>query len=242
MNGLFPPTLDEDVVAAMKATGFKTLNLSLGATCREQLNRFRRPDVRAAFDACLGLAGKYALDAVGYVICGAPGQDAGKSLDDLLYLAERRVLAGLSVFYPAPGSSDYETALNLKILPDDFSLYRSSTIPLTHTTTRLQSVTLMRLSRIVNFMKQMVDDGRSPRLPTRISGDTIPLTHDRKMIGEHLLASFLADGHILGLTPDRRIYRHLIDEKLTADFLARLAAITIQGTGRGATSLNMNRN
>jgi hypothetical protein len=45
MNGLFPPTLDEEVVCAMKAAGFTALNLSLCTTCSEQLKKFRRPDV-----------------------------------------------------------------------------------------------------------------------------------------------------------------------------------------------------
>jgi len=41
---------------------------------------------------------------VGYIIVGAPGQNALDSVDDLLYLAERPVIAGVSVYYPAPGS------------------------------------------------------------------------------------------------------------------------------------------
>jgi anaerobic magnesium-protoporphyrin IX monomethyl ester cyclase len=32
MNGLFPPSLTEAVVRAMRAAGFKTLNLSLGSS------------------------------------------------------------------------------------------------------------------------------------------------------------------------------------------------------------------
>ncbi|MCU0592264.1 MAG: radical SAM protein, partial [Desulfobacterales bacterium] len=105
MNGLFPPTLDETIVAAMAAAGFKTLNLSLGSTHAEQLSRFHRPDVRAAFDRSLDLAEDHGLTAVGYIIVGAPHQSAEESVDDLLFLSERRVLAGVSVFYPAPGSA-----------------------------------------------------------------------------------------------------------------------------------------
>jgi radical SAM superfamily enzyme YgiQ (UPF0313 family) len=232
MNGLYPPTLDETVVEAMATAGFKILNLSLGSTCREQLQRFRRPDVRTAFDECLLLAEKNGLDAVGYVICGAPYQDAGQSLEDLLYLARRRVLAGLSVFYPAPGSKDFETASTLGILPGSHSLFRSSTIPLSHTTSRIQSLTLMRLSRIVNFMKQIIDDGKTIPPPARIIEKDISPPLDRFRMGEYLLSGFLADGAIRGLTPDHRIYRHLIDDRLAADFLLRLKTITIKGTGR----------
>ena len=108
MNGLLPNTLDEEVICAMRAAGFRTLNLSLGSTSGDQLRRFRRPNVTEAFDQVLELAEKYGLQAVGYLIAGAPGQDPDTSLADLLHLASRRVLVGLSIYYPAPGSSDFE--------------------------------------------------------------------------------------------------------------------------------------
>jgi radical SAM superfamily enzyme YgiQ (UPF0313 family) len=232
MNGLFPPTLDKEMIAAMKAAGFKTLNLSLGATCREQLSRFRRPDVRDAFDNCLELAEKYGLDAVGYVICGAPDQEAEKSLEDLIYFASRRVLAGLSVFYPAPGSNDYETARSLKILPEESSLFRSSVIPLSHKTSRLQSVTLMRLSRIINFMKSIIDRGHQLPPPAFITENQISSAMDRQSVGEYLLAGFLADGIIRGISPQRHIYRHIVDDTLTTEFIAYLKTRTVRGSGR----------
>ena len=49
MNGLYPPSLDEEVICAMQFAGFKTLNLSLGSSSKEQLRRFNRSDVRPAF-------------------------------------------------------------------------------------------------------------------------------------------------------------------------------------------------
>ncbi len=56
MNGLFPASLDKDMVFAMKAAGFKTLNLSLGTTSLAQLKRFHRPDMQSAFENALELA------------------------------------------------------------------------------------------------------------------------------------------------------------------------------------------
>ncbi|MBR9987394.1 MAG: B12-binding domain-containing radical SAM protein, partial [Desulfosarcina sp.] len=117
MNGLFPPTLTEAVVRAMRITGFKTLNLSLGSADAGQLKRFNRPDVRDAFNRALGYARREGISAVGYIIVGAPDQDPLSSVDDLLFLARRPVLAGVSVFYPAPGSADYERCRALSLLP-----------------------------------------------------------------------------------------------------------------------------
>ncbi len=125
MNGLFPPSLDEEMIGMMRDAGFKTLNLSLGTTSEEQLKRFRRPDVRKAAERVISIAEKYGLEVVCYIIAGAPDQNAEASLSDILYLGQKEVLAGVSVFYPAPGSPDFELCSELGILPDHFSMMRS---------------------------------------------------------------------------------------------------------------------
>lgn len=155
MNGLFPPSLDAETVNAMKETGFTALNLSLGSACPEQLRRFGRPDVREAFDRALASAARCDMGAVGYIIVGAPGQSPTDSVDDLLYLAERPVVAGISVYYPAPGSADYARCARAGLFSDHFSLMRATAVPISDTTTRDESVTLLRLGRILNFMKSL---------------------------------------------------------------------------------------
>lgn len=229
MNGLYPPSLDEEVIAAMQAAGFKTLNLSLGSTGEEQLSRFGRADVKPAFDRALNSAQRYGMQAVGYVICAAPFQRAEDSISDLLYLAERRVLAGMSVFYPAPGSRDYELCVTQGLLPDHFSGMRSSALPLSHTTSRKQAVTLLRLARILNFMKSLLDRG-SPipeASPAKIRGDDFDNRND---VGKQLIGKFLNDGRIRGVTPDGEIYDHLICGGISHEFVAGLSRITIRGT------------
>jgi radical SAM superfamily enzyme YgiQ (UPF0313 family) len=229
MNGLFPPTLDETVVAAMASAGFRALNLSLGSTHAEQLKRFHRPDVRAAFDRCLCLAERHGLSAVGYIIVGAPHQSAEASVDDLLFLAERRVLAGVSVFYPAPGSADFDLCRQLDLLPASFGRMRASALPVEHTTRRIESATLLRLGRIVNFMKLLRDHGVS--VPPPRSADAALLEPKNRIdIGIGLLARFLADGRIRGQTPDGRIYVHRSAPHLAERFLKRLDAAALRGT------------
>jgi anaerobic magnesium-protoporphyrin IX monomethyl ester cyclase len=228
MNGLLPSSLDERVIAAMQAAGFRTLNLSLGTTAKEQQKRFQRPDVRRAFERALDLARAYDLQAVGYIIVGAPFQKAADSLKDLLYLAERRVLVGTSVFYPSPGSMDYMLCATLGLLPRDFSCMRSSALPLSHRTTRKESVTLLRLSRIINFMKSLIDSG-SP-LPRPAQARSIfPASIDRRQAGRKLLQFFLYDGIIRGVNPDGEVFEHEIDLELSKKFLAGIKSIRIRG-------------
>ena len=234
MNGLYPPALDEEIVAAMAEAGFKTLNLSVGSVHPAQLARFKRPDVTAAFESALAWAEKYNMDAVGYIIAGAPNQTAKDSLADLLYLAGQRVLAGLSIFYPAPGSADYDRCQKDGLLPASFSLMRATAFPVSHTTSRLQSVTLLRLARILNFIKSIKDEDIP--LPSPIPFDPSmdgKMTGNRRQAGLSLLQWFLADGKIRGITSQGEIFEHFTDITLARRFIQHLDISSVKGKNIG---------
>jgi hypothetical protein len=214
----------------MQAAGFRTLNLALGSTSSDQLKRFNRPDVRAAFDRVLKLAEDSGIKAVGYVIGAAPFQSAQDSVADLLYLAQRRVLVGLSIFYPAPGSKDFDLCRNLGILPGHFSCMRSSALPIAHTTTRKEAVTLLRLARILNFMKLLVDEKISIETDSTPGEIRIIDPSDRMQTSRQLLAKFLHDGKIRGVTPEGHVFEHFISEKISHAFLSGLGTIDLQGS------------
>lgn len=209
MNGLMPSTLDETIISKMAKAGFKTLNLSLGSQDGNQLRRFRRPDVRRDFENAVISAGKHGLETVGYVIAGAPGQAPRISVQDILYLTKMDVLAGISTFYPAPGSRDYQTAQESGMLPEKFSLMRSSALPISNTTTRTDAATLLRLSRIANFIKGMREPGSSSRT-------------SRTQLGENLLFSFFKDGKILGKDNEGNCYIHKTSKHLVRMFMEGL--------------------
>ena len=228
MNGLLPSTLDRVVINAMKTAGFKTLNLSLGSTNAAQLSRFQRPDVREAFERVLNLAGDFNMQVVGYIIVGAPFQKPGDSLEDLLYMVEHRALVGTSVFYPAPGSRDYAQCAALGMLPEALSCYRSSALPVSHTTTRKEAVTLLRLGRIINFMKSLIDSGlKLP--PPEPAAAFIQKPTDRRAAGKKLLQFFLHDGRIRGVNAQGEVYEHDTALELSKKFIANLSLIEIKG-------------
>ena len=241
MNGLFPPSLDEDAIRSMKQAGFRALNLSLGSTSCEQLERFRRPDVRNALESNLELADKYGLDAVVYVIASAPGQSAEDSVRDLLLLVERKALVGVSIFYPAPDSADFRLCEQLGVLPGHLSLMRSSALPLSHTTSRLEAVTILRLGRILNFMK-------SSRRPASIilssapfSRTDLPDLRDRREIGIQLLRWFFHDGRIRGVTPEGEVYEHKTSPNLTSMFIEGIKSASWDRSSIGQKPLTNNR-
>ncbi len=227
MNGLYAPSLSKEVIRKMGQTGFKTLNLALITTSGTQLKRFRRPDIRSEMDRVLDLAREYGLNAVAYLIAAGPQQDPHDSVNDLIYLAKRRVLAGVSLFYPAPGSRDYQWCQKQDLLPPDFGLMRATALPLAHTTDRTQAVTLLRLGRILNFMKSLMDQGQTIPGPMSLS-PTCP-TEDRQNLGKQLLAAFFYDGRIRGVDLDGHIYDHRIDIQLSRQFIQGIQGIQLRG-------------
>ena len=227
MNGLFPPTLRQEVVRAMKRNGFKALNLSLGSANVDQLKRFRRPDVRGAFDRALDYAAQEGLSAVGYIIVGAPDQNPISSVDDLLFLARRRVLAGVSVYYPAPGSLDYERCQDLGLLPAAFDAMRATALPIDQRTSRTDTATLLRLGRLLNFIKHLQDIGMPIPRAEEI-GDHLDPSLDRRQVGLRLLAAFLLDGGIRGIEPDGTVYDHQVSVDLCKRFLSGLSSICLR--------------
>lgn len=221
MNGLYPPSLDEAMIRQMQAIGFQTLNLALGTTCLDQLQRFCRPDVRDGLERSLRMAKKLGMGAVSYIIASAPGQSPESSVADLVYLASQPTLAGVSMFYPAPGSADYDLCQQKGLLPPDFSLMRGSALPVSDATDRTQAATLLRLGRILNFIKGLVADGIDLPAP---SWNVLPWVHetDRRAIGLRLLGWFLRDGKIRGVTMDGMVYEHTTAKDLSGIFIEGL--------------------
>jgi hypothetical protein len=116
----------------------------------------------------------------------------------------------------------------LGLLPEAFSCYRSSALPLSHTTSRLETVTLLRLSRIINFMKSIVDSGLALPEPAP-AADKILNSTDRRVAGMQLLKFLLYDGKIRGVSQQGEVYEHATSVELSQYFLDGLKKIKIKG-------------
>jgi hypothetical protein len=115
------------------------------------------------------------------------------------------------------------------ILPKAFACMRSSALPLSHTTTRTEAVTLLRLARLLNFMKSLIDNGIP--LPESSAADVrIDNPADRIAAGRQLLQKFLNDGRIKGVTPEGTVFDHVVSAKLTRQFLEGLRSATLRGS------------
>jgi radical SAM superfamily enzyme YgiQ (UPF0313 family) len=129
MNGLCHPTLDEEVLEAMKRAGFRELNLSLVSRSLDIQRRLRRPyfiDSFDKFDRLIPAAQRLGFFITVYIIIGLPGQTFAEVKESVDYLLSLGVLVGPSVFYLSPGSSLYEKMDIPSATKDDWNLYRSS--------------------------------------------------------------------------------------------------------------------
>ncbi len=222
MNGLYAPSLDDELIGVMQQAGFKALNLSLCTLSPAQLKRFGRRDVRMAYERVMDSLIRRGMESVTYILAGAPGQDPFESLEDLVYLAGMRTVCGVSVYYPAPGSRDYEALFRKSAVASDFPLMRSSAVPVSGTTDRLQSLTLLRLGRLVNFVKELIRLGISIE-PKPLEATTCADPANRLENGRALAQSFFHDGHIRGVDKDGRIYEHDVDRSLCQQFVERVS-------------------
>jgi len=222
MNGLYAPSLDDDLVGVMHRAGFRALNLSLCTLSPAQLKRFGRRDVRASYERAIESLARRGMESVTYILVGAPGQDPLESLEDLVYLASMNTICGVSVYYPAPGSRDYTTLAENNALPQEFSLMRSSAVPVSDTTDRLQSLTLLRLGRLVNFVKELKRQKISVE-PKLLEITTCVDPSNRLENGRALAQSFFHDGHIRGVDKDGKIYEHDVDRSLCQRFVERVS-------------------
>ncbi|MDI7259590.1 MAG: radical SAM protein [Thermodesulfobacteriota bacterium] len=158
MNGISFSSLDEEILKLMKRAGFHTLNLSFVSTDASTKEKMRRPEPITGFDKILEEAGRVGLNIIAYAILGIPGQTIEEMADTLVYLMGERVLIGPSVYYPTPGTSLFEGCKRDGLLPSSAIQWRSSALPIeTKEFDRLDIATLLRLTRVINFIKGKMD-------------------------------------------------------------------------------------
>ena len=115
------------------------------------------------------------------------------------------------------------------MLPGSSSLMRSSALPFDDSTSRLEAVTLLRLSRIINFMKHLVNVfGKIPEPEIFPDVSTLPVIN-REAVSRKLLQWLLFDGKIRGVTDTGQVYAHLSDDRLAEKCIKELKTIEIKG-------------
>jgi radical SAM superfamily enzyme YgiQ (UPF0313 family) len=158
MNGLTATQLNEGLLLRMRQAGFRQINLSLVASQPQTLRELRRPVSFSGLKRTVEKARNADLECVAYFILGLPGDGRRRMLETLLALAAQPVLIGPSVFYVSPGTELFDALSDH--LPKNWDLLRSSTFYMeSGSSTVLERVTVFRLTRLLNFLKQRLDTG-----------------------------------------------------------------------------------
>jgi hypothetical protein len=105
---------------------------------------------------------------------------------------------------------------------------RSSALPIEHTTTRLETVTMLRLGRILNFIKSLIH-GEASVGDIATGGIKPESSNDRINAGLDLLRLFFSDGRIRGIDPRGNIFEHHVSTRLSQKFIEGLKSIRICG-------------
>lgn len=160
MNGISFASLDDELVSLMKQAGFHTLNLSFVSSDLLMKEKLGRPQPLMNFNSILKEAEKVGLNVIAYIILGIPGQTLQEMMDSLIFLMGKRVLIGPSIYYPTRGTLLFRTCEENGLLPPHPSQWRSSALPIeTEAFNRLDLTTLLRLVRVINYIKGKMDQG-----------------------------------------------------------------------------------
>jgi anaerobic magnesium-protoporphyrin IX monomethyl ester cyclase len=168
MNGIYSDNLDVQTLEHMFTAGFRRLNFSLVDASTSITDQQKRHNADNFTNLLPYLEASELLVETHFII-GLPEQQVEHILDTIIFLMDKRLLLGPSIFYLAPNSETFNqfTARN-EGSGQQFKFMRSSAmVPVNPNLPRDSLYTLMKLVRFVNLVKRLLD---GPDAPTRLSG------------------------------------------------------------------------
>ncbi|MBN2279535.1 MAG: B12-binding domain-containing radical SAM protein [Candidatus Marinimicrobia bacterium] len=226
MNGITATNLNEELLVKMKSVGFSSLNLALVSENEQEQNHLHRPFSTHKFTELVHLAEKHGFFITAYIILGLPEHTINQMLNSILFLAELPVLIGPSFFYLVPNTPIFNQLQKNNLIPKDTSLYRSSFMPYeTENFKRKDLMTLFRITRIINFIKELRSQAIDPKfqinnhdlvLKEGLSGNEI-----RLQLGLALLQLFNQSGKIFGLKKTGKNLYKIRPESVSQDIVNR---------------------
>lgn len=225
MNGLSADHLNPEMLNLMAKAGFEWLNLPLVSGTRLMQTKIKRHQSYHQFFDIVELAAQFKLKVVGYLILGLPEDSLENMIQDILTLAQHRLLLGPSIFYPPPGSETYQYCIQKKyIQPFDYIKFRSTAVPVeTENFKRVDIITLFRLTRLINYLKELLDLQLLPQPTVRESVKTSYIyppgqPEDRRLtrheIGAYLLRDFFYQQDFHGLKREQKVGNQFYYEKI----------------------------
>jgi len=126
MNGICYANLDEPLLALMRRSGFRRLNLSFVSRSNRLRQRHHRPESARELEVLIRAAQNMGFMLTVYVIIGLPDQTYDEVRASIDYLLGLGVLVGPSPFYLPPGSALYGRMKLPESIRRNWNLYRST--------------------------------------------------------------------------------------------------------------------
>ncbi|MBO8130211.1 MAG: B12-binding domain-containing radical SAM protein [Candidatus Marinimicrobia bacterium] len=163
MNGITASNLDKNTVHKMKKAGFEYLNLSLVHTNENFQQALMRPVTTGYFSEILRFCEKINLPVIAYIILGMPGDTIDDMLKSILFLSGKKCLIGPSIFYLTPESDLYNKIIKDRFEIDCVEILRSTYIAYECNEFKRKNIaTLFIITRIINFIKKIIDESLKP--------------------------------------------------------------------------------
>ncbi|MEI8349506.1 MAG: radical SAM protein [Candidatus Omnitrophota bacterium] len=160
MNGLLAQGLHAGLRKKLLAAGLTHIDLSLVTSNRKVRLKTERPSwQKSIFDLSSFMARRGIAPTVHFIIA-LPGQRFIQALADVKLLAKKTVKLGPSIFYPVIESGFFqELKERFGFSAQGYRLFRSSCACFDRYMSRDEIFTIFYLSRVVNFVKDLIDNG-----------------------------------------------------------------------------------
>ncbi len=156
MNGIYSEGLDRGILEDMFSAGFRRLNFSLVDASRS-VNDTQNRHFSADFLGLLPYLESSPFLVETHFIIGLPGQTPEHVMNTILFLMEKRVLLGPSIFYPAPNSVVFNDLIG-RDWEKSLTMMRSSAMFTANPLIPRDSLyTFVKIVRFVNFVKRVLD-------------------------------------------------------------------------------------
>jgi radical SAM superfamily enzyme YgiQ (UPF0313 family) len=207
MNGLSAEHLDKELLLYLQKAGLTLLNLSIATSSESQLHRLHRNISIEHFKNIANYASSLGMKVMGHFIAGLPKQSLTEIIETMLVLSELPLILGISPFYYIPGMN-----MDVPNTPKHCKEARLTRFwPADNQLNELDLITLFRLSRWINYLKNRMLSAQISVLNFQNIASNFK--------DDPYLVSLILDQNILGLDSKNTFYEHNISENVVLEFL-----------------------
>ena len=220
-NGIDFTGLNKTIIDKLISYGIKQWNISLATVNSNILHKKGRGYLLEQFNEIINYLEKFKQPIIVYFISGLINDSMNNIFDTLIYLASKKVIIGISSFYPVPGTEESKNIEKeiVPVLSKASSFYQWSTV------TTEEQVTFFVLSRFINSIKKIKmkewEDIKTKRL--RIYSNKIlskGLTR-RELSILGILQSFKKE-KLIYVNNELNFIAHNLNKKIMVDFFKRI--------------------